>query len=74
MRCFVEERKEWYEEEKEERLVSKSSSTSQSPRGSIDEKDFVDGELVDKISTSSEREELDNDEFTEYIVVNLVQI
>ena len=68
VRSFVEERKEWYEERKKKNsLVSKSSSTSQSPRGSIDEKDLGDGEPVDSISTSSEREELDNDEFTECI-------
>ena len=75
MRSFVEERKEWYEERKKKNaLVSKSSSTSQSPRGSIDEKDFADGELVDNISTSSEHEELDNDELTEYICSESSQV
>ena len=68
VRSFVEERKEWYEERKKKNaLVSKSSSTSQSPRGSIDEKDFGDGEQTDNNSISSEHEELDNSDFTDFM-------
>ena len=67
VRSFVEERKEWYEERKKKNsLVSKSSSTSQSPHDSIDEKDFGDGEQTD-VSISSERGELDNNDFTDFM-------
>ena len=68
VRSFVEERKEWYEERKKKNaLISKSSSTNQSPRESIDEKDFGDGEQTDNNSISSEHEELDNSEFTDFV-------